>query len=354
MSTSASVFEISGSAPSIANDNGSFVTIADAQFLFHADFKRTGSDLTLTGNDGHRVVVPEYFKHDRLPTLLAPDGAALTGDVVAALAGPRAPGQYAQVGGAQVPSDVPLIGRVATVSGSATAVRNGVAVALNVGDAIYKGDVVQTQSDSTVGLIFGDGTTFNLSADARMTLNEFVYNPAPGSVNAALINLVQGSFTFLAGEVAKTGDMKVGTPSTVIGIRGTLVQGDVDVVLGHTKWAVVVERDGTVGSFQVFSLSGQLLATVNNPNIQIVATPTAALQATVIQLQRTQADLAQAAVFGQQVSQTQAVGRAIIAAQPIPPSPPAGTAPNAPAAPATPNAPSGPTTPQTDPGTPPP
>ena len=34
------------------------VTISDAQFLFHADFKRTGSDLTLTGDDGHRVVVP--------------------------------------------------------------------------------------------------------------------------------------------------------------------------------------------------------------------------------------------------------------------------------------------------------
>src|SRR5258707_14778966 len=87
-SASASVFQISGSAPSIANDNDAFVTIPDAQFLFHADFKRTGSDLTLTGTDGHRVVVPEYFKHDRLPTLLAPDGAPLTGDVVAALPAP--------------------------------------------------------------------------------------------------------------------------------------------------------------------------------------------------------------------------------------------------------------------------
>src|SRR4029079_16883050 len=101
-----------------------------------------------------------------------------------------------------------------------------------VGDAIYKGDVVQTQSGSTLGLIFGDGTTFNLSDDARMTINECVYTPAPGSINASLINLVQGSFTFLAGEVAKTGDMKVGTPSTVIGIRGTLFQADIDINLG--------------------------------------------------------------------------------------------------------------------------
>src|SRR6185369_5522971 len=232
MSTSASVLQITGSAPSIANDNDAFVTIPDAQFLFHADFKRTGSDLTLTGTDGHRVVIPGYFSHDKLPTLLAPDGAALTGDVVAALAGPLAPGQYAQAGAPQ-PGAAPPIGRVATVQGNATAV-------LNVGDAVYKGDVVQTASgNSAVGVIFGDGSTFNLSSNARMVLNEFVYNPAPGSVNSALINLVQGSITFIAGEVAKTGDMKVGTPVATMGIRGTAVQVDIDVNNGQTKMSVL-------------------------------------------------------------------------------------------------------------------
>src|SRR4051794_5940057 len=121
------------------------VTIPDAHFLFHADFKRSGSDLTLTGDDGQRIVIPEYFKHDKLPTLFSPEGAALTGDLVAALAGPLAPGQYAQ---ATAPvSDNPPIGRVATVSGNVTAVRNGVAVALNVGDAVLKGDVIQTASN---------------------------------------------------------------------------------------------------------------------------------------------------------------------------------------------------------------
>ena len=107
--------------------NGS-VTIADAHFLFQADFKRAGSDLILTG-DGQRVVGPGYFKHENLPTLLTAKGAALSGDIVAALAGPLAPGQYAQAGGAPATSDAQPIGRVATASGNATAVRNGVAVA---------------------------------------------------------------------------------------------------------------------------------------------------------------------------------------------------------------------------------
>src|SRR5215216_974729 len=71
------------------------ITIPDAQLLFHADFKRTGDNLTLVGADGKVLVVPDYFKSDVLATLLSPQGAALSGDVVAALAGPLAPGQYA-------------------------------------------------------------------------------------------------------------------------------------------------------------------------------------------------------------------------------------------------------------------
>jgi hypothetical protein len=240
-----------------------FVTIPDARFLFHAEFKRSGTDLTLTGEDGHRVVVPGYFKHDHLPTLLCADGSALTGDIVAALAGPLAPGQYAQIG-APAPSDVQPIGRVATVSGNSTAMRNGVAIALNVGDAVYKGDVVQTAGNSAIAVIFGDGTTFNLTANARMVLNEFVYNPAPGSANFALINLVQGSITFVAGEVAKTGDMKIGTPTATLGIRGTAVQIDIDVNNGQTKMSVLVEPNGVVGSFNIYSLSGDLIGTVSN------------------------------------------------------------------------------------------
>ena len=51
-------------------------TISNAHFLFHADFKRTGSDLILTGEDGHRVVVPGYFKHEHSPALVSSNGAS--------------------------------------------------------------------------------------------------------------------------------------------------------------------------------------------------------------------------------------------------------------------------------------
>ena len=68
--------------------------------------------------------------------------------------------------------------------------------------------------------MFADGTTFNISSNANMELNEFVYDPK-GSSNSTLISLKKGTFTFIAGAIAHTGDMKVSTPVGTMGIRGT-------------------------------------------------------------------------------------------------------------------------------------
>jgi hypothetical protein len=91
---------------------------------------------------------------------------------------------------------------------------------VKVGDLVYKGDVILTGADSAVGIVFSDGTAFNLSSNARMVLNEFVYDPK-GTSNSTLFSLSKGTFTFIAGKVAKTGDMKIDTPVATMGIRGT-------------------------------------------------------------------------------------------------------------------------------------
>jgi hypothetical protein len=124
------------------------------------------------------------------------------------------------------------IGKVVKATGSVTIEHaNAVVVQANVpgdggvgqtkaGDLVYKGDVVQTGADGKVGITFTDGTAFNLSSNARMVLNEFVYDPN-GTSNSTLFSLSKGTFTFIAGKVAKTGDMKIDTPVATMGIRGT-------------------------------------------------------------------------------------------------------------------------------------
>jgi len=193
------------------------IVVPDAQLLFTAHFHRAGPDLVLTGRDGHNHIVPGYFSGEHRPALAAPNGAMLSPDLVDLLAGSAAPNEYAQAG-LVTPADP--IGRVEKVVGDVTVVRNGVSVTLNVGDAVYKSDIVQTGANSSAGVAFPDGSALNLVANTRMALSDYSYDPNSTS-NSALFNLVEGGLSFVAGKVAHTGDMKIGTPVATMGIRGT-------------------------------------------------------------------------------------------------------------------------------------
>ena len=112
--------------------------------------------------------------------------------------------------------------------------------------------MVQTGSGSTIGLVMIDGTTFNLTANARLMLNDLTFD-ATSTSNTSLFTLMQGAASFVAGQVAKTGDMKVGTPVAVIGIRGTAVILDISSTDGKLYISVVDQHDGQVHAVQVFN-----------------------------------------------------------------------------------------------------
>src|SRR5882757_4282658 len=192
------------------------IVIPDADLLFSGDFKRSGLDLEISHHDRH-FLVRDYFKGEHRAGLASPDGAWLTGDIVNALTGHA---QFAQADGSASVGKV--IGHVTKLAGNATVIRNGVSIVLNLGDNVEKGDVVQSGSDSKLGITFIDGTVFGLASNARMVLNEMVYDPN-GSDNSSLLSLVAGTITFVAGQTAKHGEMKVDTPVATMGIRGTAV-----------------------------------------------------------------------------------------------------------------------------------
>jgi hypothetical protein len=142
------------------------------------------------------------------------------------------------------------IGKVVATTGSVTIEHvNAVIVQANVpsqagqtkvGDLVYQGDVVRTEADGRVSINFTDGTSFNLSNNANMTLNEFVYDPN-GKSNSTLFNLSTGTFTFVAGQIAKTGDMKVDTPVATMGIRGTTPHVEISDG-GTVKFSTLLEE----------------------------------------------------------------------------------------------------------------
>lgn len=109
-----------------------------------------------------------------------------------------------------------------------------------VGDFVYRGDVIQTGADGKLGVAFADGSSFTVSPNARMEVNEFVYDPN-GHSNASLMSLTKGAFTFIAGEVAHTGSMKVNTPIGTMGIRGTAPRVEI-LNDGSVKFSTLIEE----------------------------------------------------------------------------------------------------------------
>lgn len=142
------------------------------------------------------------------------------------------------------------IGKVVVATGAVTIERAstpvvqvgtaGQAGQAKVGDLVYQGDGVATGADGRVGINFTDGSSFNLSNNARMVLDEFVYDPNSTS-NASLFNLTKGTFTFVAGKVAKTGDMKVDTPVATMGIRGTTPRVEISDD-GTVRFSTLIEE----------------------------------------------------------------------------------------------------------------
>ena len=237
--------------------------IEPASLLFDAEFTRDGRDLILQNADAPDIRVVDYFHASPLADLQAPDGATLRGDLVDILAGPVAPGQYAQAGA--VTGSMP-IGQVEALDGLASVQRSdGITEPLRQTTKIFQNDVVQTDADSKLSITFVDGTVFTLTADSRMVINELIYSP-DAQDNGATFNLIQGGFVFIAGKVASTGGMDVNTPAATMGIRGTTVLADIQSEDGVSTAEITLTRDpdGGVGEVALFDLDGALITTITS------------------------------------------------------------------------------------------
>ena len=246
-----------GAVAVLQAEPGAALVVPHGALLLVADFVRQGSDLLLVGPDGTQILIKGYFALDHPPALITEGGAMLAPDLVARLAGPLAPGQYAQ---AALGAEAAPIGRVATADGTVTATRvDGTQVTLATDSAVFQGDILETGDGAAVGLVFNDDTTFSLGADARMVLDELVYDPDTGSGRLAF-SVLQGVFVFVSGEIAASGpdQMVVRTPVATIGIRGTKVAGQAAAEGERNVITLLPEPDGSVGGISVTNASGTI------------------------------------------------------------------------------------------------
>jgi hypothetical protein len=128
------------------------------------------------------------------------------------------------------------------VIGIAAAVLNQVRIqpsgapahALLLRQRVALGDRIETGQRSQAQLMLLDKSTFTIGANARLTIDRFVYDPKNRSLSATV---AKGAFRFMSGRPDRAGDASIGTPVSTIGIRGTIVEGVVGseaiAIAGH-------------------------------------------------------------------------------------------------------------------------
>ncbi|WP_084169085.1 FecR family protein [Brevundimonas aveniformis] len=87
---------------------------------------------------------------------------------------------------------------------------------------------IQTGTGSRLQILLLDGTSFQVGANARLTVDRFVYDPNR-SASEVGVNVAQGSFRFVSGAPTRQrpGQSGIRTPVASIGVRGTIVEGAV-------------------------------------------------------------------------------------------------------------------------------
>src|SRR5579864_9286558 len=211
------------------------------------------------------------------------------------------------------PQTADPVGSVATLQGGASATRNNATSALQLRDPVYKNDVLQTNADGTLGITFDDETTFTLKPNTRLAVDEFVYQEG-GTNNAAVFNVVRGTAAFVAAEVAHTGDMKIDTPTSSLGIRGTT--GLVEVPEGGAAGGQVSiklypDADGRVGRIEVFGRDGRQLGILSRGATGLAIRPGAGGRFTAAPLQISREEAERDRSFVRQTFAARTVGRQI-------------------------------------------
>jgi len=92
---------------------------------------------------------------------------------------------------------------------------------------VYLGELVVSGDKSALQILLVDQSVFTVGANARMTIDKFVYDPNRGASDIAA-SVAKGAFRFMSGPtLAGQGRNAISSPVATIGVRGTIVEGAV-------------------------------------------------------------------------------------------------------------------------------
>lgn len=119
--------------------------------------------------------------------------------------------------------DIPVIGQLSETEGTVIITRtNGMEEEGRDGAEIYLGDVITTSEDGAATISLIDDTSFSVAENARLEIDEYIYDPEQGESSGAGFSILRGVFVFTSGLIDRDGPEKytIDTPVGSIGIRG--------------------------------------------------------------------------------------------------------------------------------------
>lgn len=91
-----------------------------------------------------------------------------------------------------------------------------------VGNNIFRNESITTGPSGHLHILFRDESNMTLGPNAKLVIDEFIYDPDSGTGNVVL-QQAEGIMRFVGGAISKTGNVTINTTVGTIGVRGGVV-----------------------------------------------------------------------------------------------------------------------------------
>jgi len=135
-----------------------------------------------------------------------------------------------------------VVGSVTKFQAAGSFQRGQASGTLGLGAMVENADILQTDASGKLVLKLNDESEVTLGSNAKLIVDEFVYNPQAGK-RGGVIKSVEGAFLWATKKKGQK-EFKIETPVATIGIRGT------------TVWGGMID-----GKFSVFLADGEVTVT---------------------------------------------------------------------------------------------
>ena len=120
------------------------------------------------------------------------------------------------------PTEAAEIGQIKNTAGQVFLLRNNNQQPAKARDIVEQADIVITGTNGSVGITLIDNSRLSVGPNSRVEFKQFRFNPTTQE-GESLTQLHRGTLAIVSGQIAKRSPdaMKVQTPTTILGVRGT-------------------------------------------------------------------------------------------------------------------------------------